>query len=173
MDVVYEVEGRFRITFIPFNGERPLRAPFLINYRTEGIEKAEAVQLPMDLFLALVGCPTPELFKVVRPYLKDDLAMSDGLLDELLKAPRSLSTLAYSEKTPQNSFGLQQAWVVGPPALLGKYLWRSAAEGKEHRVEVLEESFGDRASRMYRCFSLTEMEFEEYNLGQWKLLEAK
>jgi hypothetical protein len=172
MDIIYEVKNRFRITYIPFNGERPLREPFLINYRTEGVEKAEAVQLPMDLFLALVGCPAPDLFMIVRPYLNDSVAMSDGLLSELLAAPRSLATLSYSETTPQKCFGLQQAWVSGRPALIGKYLWRAAPGEAEHHVDVLEESCGDRTARMYRCFSLTEVEFEDYNRGQWKLLET-
>ena len=171
MDVIFEVNGRFRITFIPIAIDRVVREPFLVNYREEGAEKAEWTQLPPDLFSAIVGCATPEIFHLMRPYLVEEYSMSDGMLQHLLDAPRNLAEFAKSEdgSIPSGGRVLSQ-WLNGEPKVKGYYLWRAAPRGEVHEVKVFEQYHGNDLILSYDCLTNPAASYEDLNKGQWRLL---
>lgn len=177
MDVVHEVAGRFRITYIPYVSDRPLREPFLLHYRGDDDVTAEAVQLPRDLFGAIVGCPTPDLINAFRPYMVERYAMSNGMLSQLLAAPRSLAELATSVKGAPMHGVQNREWSTGAPSAKGIYLWRSVKGEREYTVEVRDQKVWDsriapRIERVYDGDPIPSASYEDMNRGQWHFLYA-
>ena len=117
MEVIYEIPGRFRITYVPEFSTYPggpthhRPTPFVLTHRADGADKAEQCELPAELFAALVGA-TPEAWPVVRQlakYLMPAFALSDGMRNCLLGAPPELkryANLAATDTavTPENSW---------------------------------------------------------------------
>lgn len=62
---------------------------------------------------------------------------------------------------------LSELWLTGVPNVAGHYLWREKDGSQEHRVEVFFEAYGERTSRVVRCYSKTDFSFVDDGRGQW------
>lgn len=102
MEVIYEIPGCFRITYVPefstYPGgpAHPRPTPFVLTYRAADADQAEQCELPSELFAALVGA-SPEAWPVVRQlakFLLPAFALSDGMRNCLLSAPAELKRYA-------------------------------------------------------------------------------
>lgn len=115
MQVIYEIPGQFRITHIPeiasgIGGRvTKLGAPFLLNYLPPGSEEmapAEYCQLSNDVFAAFLSVEADSMpaFRALLKYAGPTLAMSEGMIQALLQAPRTLLTYVaertYEERAP-------------------------------------------------------------------------
>ncbi len=96
MQILYEVPGTFRITLVREVGlgiddSRPVgrRTPFVLNYRIPGVAAAEHAELPDDVLAMYLSVPF-EVAKTLGRYIREEFALSDGMLDQLLKAPKEL-----------------------------------------------------------------------------------
>ena len=102
MDIIYEVPQTFRVSHIRevsrFPGDTQVfqrATPFVLIYRAKDAEKAENMELTDELFELFLTID-PAMAKNVNNHILDRFHMSESMLEQLLKAPKSL--LEYVKK---------------------------------------------------------------------------
>ena len=95
MDILHEVPGVFRITLIRSfalgqGGPTLNRAtPFVLHFRAPGINKAEHVELPDELFQLFLTLPA-KAAAAVNKFIEPEYRLSSGMLEQLQQCPREL-----------------------------------------------------------------------------------
>ena len=96
MKVIYEVPLTFRITLVrDFSAgvgsshviKRP--TPFILHLRVPGVDPVENVELTDELFGLLLRLNAEDAL-AVQKHLHPDYAMSRGMIEQIVKAPKSL-----------------------------------------------------------------------------------
>lgn len=96
MQTIHEVPGMFRIMLMreysPSAGSNRVivrKTPFCLTYREPDADSAQNQELNDELFAAFLTLD-PAMARVINKHLPDDFKMPQGMLEELLKSPKSL-----------------------------------------------------------------------------------
>lgn len=96
MQIIHEISGLFRITLVRDylagpNSKRVITrtTPFCLLYRSPDDDKAQNQELNDALFKLFLTLD-PANARIVNQHLVEKFRMSDGMLEELLKSPKTL-----------------------------------------------------------------------------------
>ena len=96
MQIIHEVPETFRIMlmrdYFPWLGSNQViirKTPFCLTYRAPGADSAQSQELNDELFATFLTLD-PAMARIVNKHLLDAFKMPEGMLEELLKSPKSL-----------------------------------------------------------------------------------
>lgn len=105
MEIIYEVPGMFRITLVrdysPSAGSKKVivrKTPFCLLYKAPGSESAQNQELNDELFTLFLTLD-PAMALIANEHLSENFKMPLGMLEELLKCPKSLLAHVVLNKT--------------------------------------------------------------------------